>query len=58
MEFESAEAITNLSDPITIELQGLETSFLYFRNPCKVQNFLNVNIFVYDVIDWSGGYKP
>ena len=53
--FESAEALKNRSDSITIELLGLETSFLYFRNPCEVQNLLNVKIFMYDVIDGSGG---
>ena len=45
----------NRSDSITIELLELETSFLYFRNPCKKQNLLNIKIFMYDVIDESGG---
>ena len=56
--FESAEALKNRSDSITIELLGLETSFLYFRDPYKVQNLLNVKIFMYNVIDGSVGYKP
>ena len=47
-----------ISDSITIDLLGLETSFLYFQNPSKVENLLNVKIFKYDVIDGSGGYKP
>ena len=55
MGFESAEAIYNLSDSITIELLGLETSFLYFWNPCKVPNLLIVEIFMCDVTDGSGG---
>ena len=45
----------NRSDSITLELLGLETSFLYFWNPCEVQNLFNVKIFMYDVIDGSGG---
>ena len=56
--FEFAEALWNLSDSITIELLGLETSFLYFRNRRKVHNLLNVKIFMYDVINRSWGYKP
>ena len=44
--FESAEALKNRSDSIFIELLGLETSFSYFWNPCKVQNLLNVKIFM------------
>ena len=41
-----------------MESLGLETSFLYFRNPRKVPILLNVKIFMHDVKDGSGGYKP
>ena len=38
-----------------MELLGLETSFLYFRNCGNMQNITNVKIFMHDVIDGSGG---
>ena len=53
--FESAEALKNRSDSITIELLGIESSFLHFWNPCKVKNLPIFKIFLYDVIDGSGG---